>query len=317
MFAFLTESDCSRSSCSQCTTESSSSYDVNVNNQNDLQIASTSKDTTFNNDYLTTNFNTVTPKTYRQTVPRVPPIPNVDLPKVNFTKSIVNAPKPLLPNLLQKPNMNIHVPLIPPPLPVAPRLVPKHLITDNIFPMENHNIPKPNSTAFLTDPFLQNSDLQCDLTNNVNPFVTKAPPLPVTTPLIVNPVLPSPLYRPNLSSTSSSSSTAQLNINNPLQLNLNMPLSNQPIHPIPPNKKPPAKVKFSDTVTAFIVPEIRRPVRPLPPPHVTDPQKELADSLPLCHPNEDYLKDFTPVQRNDNTETTNQPKIKVVHFGVV
>lgn len=27
----------------------------------------------------------------------------------------------------------------------------------------------------------------------------------------------------------------------------------------------------------------------------TDPKRELADSLPLCHPNEDYLKDFTPM----------------------
>lgn len=26
-----------------------------------------------------------------------------------------------------------------------------------------------------------------------------------------------------------------------------------------------------------------------------DPRRELADSLPLCHPNDDYLKDFTPM----------------------
>ena len=82
-------------------------------------------------------------------------------------------------------------------------------------------------------------------------------------------------------------------------------------------KKPQAKVKFSDTVTAFIVPEIKRPVRPPPPPHLTDPQKELADSLPLCHPNEDYLKDFTPMRKNEGAEGESQPKIKVVHFGVV
>ncbi|KAF5300026.1 hypothetical protein FQR65_LT09283 [Abscondita terminalis] len=81
-------------------------------------------------------------------------------------------------------------------------------------------------------------------------------------------------------------------------------------------KKPQAKVKFSDTVTAFIVPEIKRPVRPPPPPHITDPQKELADSLPLCHPNEDYLKDFTPV-RHETEDNIRKPKIKVVHFGVV
>lgn len=28
---------------------------------------------------------------------------------------------------------------------------------------------------------------------------------------------------------------------------------------------------------------------------VTDPRRELADSLPLCHPNDEYLKDFTPM----------------------
>lgn len=28
---------------------------------------------------------------------------------------------------------------------------------------------------------------------------------------------------------------------------------------------------------------------------LTDPRRELADSLPLCHPNDDYLKDFTPM----------------------
>ena len=29
---------------------------------------------------------------------------------------------------------------------------------------------------------------------------------------------------------------------------------------------------------------------------IADPKRELAESLPLCHPNEDYLKDFTPMQ---------------------
>lgn len=82
-------------------------------------------------------------------------------------------------------------------------------------------------------------------------------------------------------------------------------------------KKPQSKVKFSNTVTAFIVPEVKRPVRPSPLPHMTDPQKELADSLPLCHPNEDYLKDFAPVKPNEDDENRDPPKIKVVHFGVV
>lgn len=28
-----------------------------------------------------------------------------------------------------------------------------------------------------------------------------------------------------------------------------------------------------------------------------DSRRELQDSLPLCHPNDDYLKDFQPVNR--------------------
>lgn len=96
--------------------------------------------------------------------------------------------------------------------------------------------------------------------------------------------------------------------------------SSETTSPSSNNKKSHAKVKFSDTVTAFIVPEIKRPQRPPPPPsHVTDPQRELANSLPLCHPNEDYLKDFTPVRKDDLDDDgeNQQPKIKVVHFGVV
>ncbi|XP_058116655.1 WD repeat-containing and planar cell polarity effector protein fritz [Anopheles ziemanni] len=103
------------------------------------------------------------------------------------------------------------------------------------------------------------------------------------------------------------------------------------------------KVKFSDTVTVAVVPEIPRKEKlmveklrkqPMPPGPVgyggpfpiADPKRELAESLPLCHPNEDYLKDFTPMQDligNGNGEIEKKeeekkiPNIKVVHFGVV
>jgi len=97
-----------------------------------------------------------------------------------------------------------------------------------------------------------------------------------------------------------------------------------PPPPLPITTKPPRqKVKFSDTVTAFIVPEVKRTVKVNPPLHVTDPQKELADSLPLCHPNEEYLKDFTPMQKEEDEVPEAEdngnaaPKIKVVHFGLV
>ncbi|XP_035900049.1 WD repeat-containing and planar cell polarity effector protein fritz [Anopheles stephensi] len=103
------------------------------------------------------------------------------------------------------------------------------------------------------------------------------------------------------------------------------------------------KVKFSDTVTVAVVPEIPRkekllveklrkqPMQPMGPVgygpfSIADPKRELAESLPLCHPNEDYLKDFTPMQdliSNGNGEMEKKeeekkiPNIKVVHFGVV
>ncbi|KAM7354410.1 WD repeat-containing and planar cell polarity effector protein fritz isoform 3-T3 [Cochliomyia hominivorax] len=118
------------------------------------------------------------------------------------------------------------------------------------------------------------------------------------------------------------------------------------------------KVKFSDTVQVAVVPEIPRKEKLLikrngysrpPPRNFTNPKKELQDSLPLCHPNDDYLKDFNPLpsaepsQRTENrinkkeehheiinktntttitnsstpNTTTTQPSIKVVNFGVV
>lgn len=56
------------------------------------------------------------------------------------------------------------------------------------------------------------------------------------------------------------------------------------------------KVKFSDTITVATVPEIPRKEKP---PKRNgfrmDPRRELADSLPLCHPQDEYLKLFTPM----------------------
>lgn len=90
------------------------------------------------------------------------------------------------------------------------------------------------------------------------------------------------------------------------------------------------KVKFSDTIQVAVVPvslaistfdcahltticllcqEIPRKEKPMPPKrngysrpaarHLTNPRKELADSLPLCHPNDEYLKDFNPITTSE------------------
>ncbi|KAH8271671.1 hypothetical protein KR044_000746 [Drosophila immigrans] len=101
------------------------------------------------------------------------------------------------------------------------------------------------------------------------------------------------------------------------------------------------KVKFSDTIQVAVVPEIPRKEKPMPPKrngysrptarHL-NPRKELADSLPLCHPNDEYLKDFNPITTNVSKPPTRRREeesskaaapsssssfIKVVHFGVV
>ncbi|EDV57369.1 WD repeat-containing and planar cell polarity effector protein fritz [Drosophila erecta] len=128
-------------------------------------------------------------------------------------------------------------------------------------------------------------------------------------------------------------------------------LSN-PANPAPTNGEAPAtpaksqtaeknKVKFSDTIQVAVVPEIPRKEKPMPPKrngysrpaarHLTNPKKELADSLPLCHPNDEYLKDFNPITTNvtkppirrreeepkSSSKGGNSSSIKVVHFGVV
>ncbi|XP_017088929.2 WD repeat-containing and planar cell polarity effector protein fritz isoform X1 [Drosophila bipectinata] len=104
------------------------------------------------------------------------------------------------------------------------------------------------------------------------------------------------------------------------------------------------KVKFSDTIQVAVVPEIPRKEKPMPPKrngysrpatrHLTNPKKELADSLPLCHPNDEYLKDFNPIttnmtkpptrrrdedskQSSSKNTSSSSSSIKVVHFGVV
>lgn len=80
------------------------------------------------------------------------------------------------------------------------------------------------------------------------------------------------------------------------------------------------KVKFSDTITVAVMPEIplinERLKRKTIFPNMVDPiRKELANSLPLSHPNQDYLKDFMPAA--DKEEKKGKPSIKVVNLGVL
>lgn len=277
---------------------------------------------------MTTNFNNSQPKTYGA---YIPPIPNIDLPKINFNKISLNK-SPQLPPYVRQSTSNVPpLPVTAPPLPVTASNTQSNtyhhqssVFTCAIPPLTYSNQSK--SYGQMGNNIRNTSSYNINHNQNSNLYVSDVktkpilpPPLPMQTISVLN--LPNfnnsilstnnPVMSAcNSASTSSNSSTTSLLQNSPSS-------SGSHTQQQSTSKKGQAKVKFSDTVTAFIVPEIKRPARPALPAHVMDPQKELADSLPLCHPNEDYLKDFAPIKRNENEENTPAPKIKVVHFGVV
>lgn len=286
----------------------------------------------YNDNYLTTNFNNSHPNTYST---YTPPIPNVDLPKINFNKPIINKTLQLPQYTRQNVN-NI------PPLPVTTPPFPITLTIPNLSQHPQINTYQPACFTTTSTPPLTYSN-QCrtygNISNNYksvgnvcieqqnsnshsNDVQTKPvlpPPLPIQThPIFITSTTNNPLsLNTPISSLNNLGSSIPNSTGTSTSSSLNSPSSSSGSQTHNSSKKGQAKVKFSDTVTAFIVPEIKRPTRPALPAHVMDPQKELADSLPLCHPNEDYLKDFAPIRRNESDEATPAPKIKVVHFGVV
>ncbi|XP_012271982.1 WD repeat-containing and planar cell polarity effector protein fritz isoform X2 [Orussus abietinus] len=117
-------------------------------------------------------------------------------------------------------------------------------------------------------------------------------------------------------------------------INPSLPNTKALPHCLPPVDTPSMstekpKVKFSDTVTHILVPGMGQAYRPVPKRptthlHPMDPKRELAESLPLCLGNEDYLKDFQPLSKDIDVEKAKEPvkteeagKIKVVHFGLL
>jgi len=48
--------------------------------------------------------------------------------------------------------------------------------------------------------------------------------------------------------------------------------------------------------------------------HLTNPKKELADSLPLCHPNDEYLKDFNPITTSRFIVTLKKSLVVTLYF---
>lgn len=83
------------------------------------------------------------------------------------------------------------------------------------------------------------------------------------------------------------------------------------------------KVKFSDTVTIAVMKDnsqerLKRKSF-LPTSSINSTRKELAASLPLCHPHQDYLKDFMPASDKSAKieEKKSKSSIKVVNFGLL
>lgn len=233
-------------------------------------------------------------------------------PRPNIYKSLSTSQ-----NLPNNSNMFVNITSEPPPLPVAP-LVPimPRLVNKNYsLQFGAPSIPPSSNTSFnnfISPPLVSYMGRQASTTFGTS-YNWNNDELDVSFNSETACTLP------NINSNNPCSTSSSNSVSIPLSQNS---LSTSCISLQSTNanggKKQQAKVKFSDTVTAFIVPEVKRTVRPPPPPHIADPQKELADSLPLCHPNEDYLKDFTPANRStENEQGPSQSKIKVVHFGVV
>ncbi|CAH0547326.1 unnamed protein product [Brassicogethes aeneus] len=299
-------SNCSRSSCSQCSnSESSISEDSSTQwpeTKESEEISGLKNNQ--NENYLTTYFNQVNPLTPKHQNNPMCAI-NIESTKTNYKPKATYVKAPQVPANFIK--ISQPTPIVPPLPNLANTLgIPSinynrisESNVDNLYSFFNNR-----SSSVLPKQFSALNTTTTSETDNLPSKSTNLESSPSLTQ--VKPFIPPPLPETMQSTTASC-----------LIVNNTRPLSTSSVT----GKKNQAKVKFSDTVTAFIVPEIEKrppPGRSTLPSYVTDPKKELADSLPLCHPNEDYLKDFAPVKKSSDPESKEgQAKVKVVHFGVV
>nr|CAH7753667.1 unnamed protein product [Callosobruchus chinensis] len=307
-------SNCSRSSCSQCSETSSSSSNIceeEPTNEEDIPQPSNKNDylpLPLNSDNcLATDFNQPDPTTYKPDRPVTSQSSEYQrpVPRATYVKS------PQVPSSFTKTSTNYRViPTAAPYVPPLPNVSNSTALSYSSVFSQVQN-PYMSSTSFNGNMYSGSGGYLPSIPNymqhtGVTAFGTVRRSFPPLVPAVSSPNLTDhDFFNSNISQSAQSTSSFNL-------------ASNSEFNASNINKKHQAKVKFSDTVTAFIVPEVKRPQRPPPPPHVAETQRELADSLPLCHPNEDYLKDFTPVRKDEKaTENTQPPKIKVVHFGVV
>ncbi|XP_030747226.1 WD repeat-containing and planar cell polarity effector protein fritz homolog [Sitophilus oryzae] len=299
-------SNCSPSSCSQCSDSEScsSDFDEDLPSKSDSTVFSSNEPSAEN--ILTTNFNQPNPMTYK-----------VDQ-KESQGNSFPKKPSPAKATYIKAPQIpSDFVKLNQPPIPSIPPLPFYTSLGIPYARQYNDGTPNKKTSSFLSNIYGISTSNPTNLLPNPSkpePNITaelKPPPLPVV------PSLSSSAWSRNHHQFGSHSTLPDVT-NNSCSFNENF---FSPKNPQQPNsKKPTPKVTFSNTVTAFIVSDEKKNNNDQRPNNLSSSQRELAESLPLCHPNEDYLKDFTPAANVDNSEkdgASQQPKIKVVHFGVV
>ncbi|XP_050299612.1 WD repeat-containing and planar cell polarity effector protein fritz homolog isoform X2 [Anthonomus grandis grandis] len=309
-------SNCSRSLCSQCsgseTCSSPTNYEDNVTSGRpriDLPPE----------NVLATDFMQMHPTTYKPEENE--PVKSVDVSRKPFPLRATYVKAPQVPSDFIKQTQQ------PPPVPQLPF---QRALGVSYIQKYVENVANRTKTATASGSIPANQDMDHNvsgLPQYSSPFnnLFNANAKPGYMPLSTESPPPLPRISPssklskscqNLNGTDIPPPTAFMNASVDNLIDLDDPIAASK------TKKAQTKVKFSDTVTAFIVPEVKRPVKPPLPSHIMDPRRELAESLPLCHPNEDYLKDFAPIRKEDDGESPSEPpsappKIKVVHFGVV
>lgn len=301
----LADGTCSRSSCSQCSDDDFISSDTSASK--DTIQSRTNNNTNSSIDSWAATFSTVDSVSNESScILTIPPLPTVvpEPPVNNFL-----LPTPPLPQLTTT-NCANTLAMPKPRFSVTPGR-PLPLSNPSIAKFTGYNrLARPvtlqdrrSSTTTTTD-LLSTSNY---FSSNVFSFpklystqlTTASPATTTQTPTIPPPVHIHKTVSLNIPPASSFITGSAPLLSQP-PLKVNVPLNTSGPSPTinPARSSGEKNVKFSDTVTAFIVPEVPRADKPkrLPTnPFLTNPKQELADSLPLCHPEDEYLKDFAPI----------------------
>lgn len=278
----LADGTCSRSSCSQCSENDSISSDTD---SKDTTQSRTNNNTNTINSWGAT-FSSSSSTVESSCILTIPPLPTVvsGPPVNNFL-----LPTPPLPQLTSNcSNTNLVT-------------KPRFSVTPSVTKFTRYNrLARPVNLQDRRIPTTSTADLLSAsnyFSSNVFSFPKLYPPITTQSSTIPPPLHIHRTVSLNIPPASSFiTGSAPLLSQPPLKVNVPLNISGPTVNSARSNGE--KNVKFSDTVTAFIVPEVPRadkPKRPPTNPFLTNPKQELADSLPLCHPEDEYLKDFAPI----------------------